>query len=227
MRAGRLTIAGLCGLLLLGVSCTNDLRDVAALPGNKKSPSQIGDSVTMLYTDSAQLKIMVKANRMLVFDKNTVEPLTILPKGVFVTFFDQDEKVATTLRADYGVRYDLTKRMEARYHVVVVNNKGETLETGIAPELVNQLRVIVSPDGEEGSLVIRQDARILAGRLTAGATAAHSVATERHAWVQVLSGTVSVNGEVLQAGDAASEEGPGTLQFDASADAELLVFDLS
>ena len=129
MRAGRLTIAGLCGLLLLGVSCTNDLRDVAALPGNKKSPSQIGDSVTMLYTDSAQLKIMVKANRMLVFDKNTVEPLTILPKGVFVTFFDQDEKVATTLRADSGVRYDLTKRMEARYHVVVVNNKGETLET--------------------------------------------------------------------------------------------------
>lgn len=94
-------------------------------------------------------------------------------------------------------------------------------------ELVNQLRVIVSPDGEEGSLVIRQDARILAGRLTAGATVTHSVATERHTWVQVLSGTVSVNGEVLQAGDAASEEGPGTLQFDASADAELIVFDLS
>jgi LPS export ABC transporter protein LptC len=100
-----------------------------ALPNNKKSPSQIGDSVTLLYTDSAQLKIMLKANRMLVFDKNVREPLTILPKGVFVTFFDDDEKVSTTLRADYGVRYDLSKRMEAKYAVEVVNKNGEKLET--------------------------------------------------------------------------------------------------
>ena len=100
-----------------------------ALPNNKKSPSQIGDSVTLLYTDSAQLKIMLKANRMLVFDKNVREPLTILPKGVFVTFFDDDEKISSTLRADYGVRYDLSKRMEAKYSVEVVNKNGEKLET--------------------------------------------------------------------------------------------------
>jgi LPS export ABC transporter protein LptC len=110
-------------------SCTNDLKDVMALPNNKKSPSQIGDSVTLLYTDSAQLKIMLKANRMLVFDKNVREPLTILPKGVFVTFFDDDEKISSTLRADYGVRYDLSKRMEAKYSVEVVNKNGEKLET--------------------------------------------------------------------------------------------------
>ncbi len=128
MRTARRIITALTGLLLL-VSCTNNLREVAALPTNKKSPSQIGDSVTMLYTDSAQLKVMVKANRMLVFSKNTIEPFTVLPKGVFVTFFDQDEKVSTTLRANYGVRYDLSRRMEARYQVEVVNNKGEKLET--------------------------------------------------------------------------------------------------
>lgn len=116
-------------LLAFLTACTNDLKDVMALPGNKKSPSQIGDSVTMLYTDSSQLKIMLKANRMLVFDKNVLEPFTILPKGVFVTFFDNEEKISTTLRADYGVRYDLSKRMEAKYAVEVVNNKGEKLET--------------------------------------------------------------------------------------------------
>lgn len=118
-----------CLLLVLFASCTNDLKDVMALPRNELSPSQVGDSVTMLYTDSAQLKIMVKANRMLVFDKNTKEPLTILPKGVFVTFFDEQEKVSATLRANYGIRYDQTKRMEARYAVEVVNKKGEKLET--------------------------------------------------------------------------------------------------
>jgi LPS export ABC transporter protein LptC len=117
------------GLLFFMNACTNDLKDVMALPGNKKSPSQIGDSVTMIYTDSAQLKVMLKANRMLLFDKNVSEPFTVLPKGVFVTFFDEDEKISSTLRADYGVHYELSKRMEARYGVEVVNTRGEKLET--------------------------------------------------------------------------------------------------
>ena len=110
-------------------SCTNDLKDVMALPGNKKSPSQVGDSVTLLFTDSAQLKIILKANRMLIFTKNVSEPFTILPKGVFVTFFDTEEKISSTLKANYGIRYDLTKKMEAKYAVEVVNKKGEKLET--------------------------------------------------------------------------------------------------
>lgn len=118
-------------VLLCGIfgSCTNDLKDVMALPRNELSPSQVGDSVTMLYVDSTQLKIMVKANRMLVFNKNVKEPLTILPKGVFVTFFDDEEKVSATLKANYGIRYDITKRMEARYAVEVINKNGDKLET--------------------------------------------------------------------------------------------------
>ena len=100
-----------------------------ALPKNKLSPSQVGDSITMLYTDSAQLKIMIKANRMLLFNKNVSEPFTVLPKGVFVTFFNDEEKVSATLKANYGVRYDLSKRMEVKYAVEVVNKDGVKLET--------------------------------------------------------------------------------------------------
>src|SRR5690606_4116423 len=66
---------------------------------------------------------------MLMFDKNVTEPFTVMPKGVFVTFFDEDEKVSATLRANYGVRYDVSKRMEARYAVEVVNKEGTKLET--------------------------------------------------------------------------------------------------
>ena len=114
---------------LIFLSCTNDLKDVMALPGNKKSPSQIGDSVTLLYTDSAQLKIVLKANRMLVFSSHVSEPFTILPKGFFVTFFDEQEKVSSTLKGNYGIRYDISKKMEAKYAVEVVNKNGEKLET--------------------------------------------------------------------------------------------------
>jgi LPS export ABC transporter protein LptC len=118
----------LVSLLALS-ACTNDMNDVMALPKNKLSPSQIGDSVTMLYTDSARLKIMVKANRMLLFNQNVSEPFTVLPKGVFVTFFDDAEKISATLKANYGVRYDVSRRMEARYAVEVVNRNGEKLTT--------------------------------------------------------------------------------------------------
>ena len=100
-----------------------------ALPKIQLRPSQVGDSVTLLYTDSAQLKIMIKANRMLVFNKDVSEPFTVLPKGVWVTFFDDEEKVSATLKANYGVRYDLSRRMEARYAVEVVNREGTKLET--------------------------------------------------------------------------------------------------
>src|SRR5688572_1414894 len=110
-------------------SCSNDLRDVMALPKTRLSPDQVGDTVTMLYTDSAKMKVMMTANRMLVFTENVSEPFTILSKGVFVTFFNEEEKVSATLKANYGVRYENSKRMEAKYAVEVVNLEGTKLET--------------------------------------------------------------------------------------------------
>ncbi len=100
-----------------------------SLPRNKLSPSQTADTVSMIYTDSAQLKVVIKANRLIQFEKNVSEPFTILTNGVNVTFFDDEEKVSSTLKANYAIRYQLSKRMEARYAVEVVNNKGEKLET--------------------------------------------------------------------------------------------------
>src|SRR4051812_31522686 len=87
---------------ILSFSCTNDLKDVMALPKNHLTPSQTADTVSLIYTDSAQLKIVLKANRMIQFDKNVSEPFTILSKGVNVTFFDEYEKISSTLKANYA-----------------------------------------------------------------------------------------------------------------------------
>ena len=99
------------------------------LPKKELRPSQIGDSVTLLYSDSTQLKVVLKANRMLIFNKNVTEPYTLLPKGLFVTFFDDQEKVSATLKANYGIRYDIKKQMEAKYAVELINKDGTKLET--------------------------------------------------------------------------------------------------
>ena len=105
------------------------MKEVMILPKKELRPSQIGDSVTLLYSDSTQLKVVLKANRMLIFNKNVTEPYTLLPKGLFVTFFDDHEKVSATLKANYGIRYDIKKQMEAKYAVELINKDGTKLET--------------------------------------------------------------------------------------------------
>jgi redox-sensitive bicupin YhaK (pirin superfamily) len=89
------------------------------------------------------------------------------------------------------------------------------------------LRLIASPDGRDGSIAIRQDARVLAGRLTSGRDASLTLDAERHAWVQVLQGGVHVNGADLAAGDAAAISGEQAVALRADDDAEVLVFDLT
>ena len=105
------------------------MKEVMTLPKKELRPSQIGDSVTLLYSDSTQLKVVLKANRMLIFNKNVTEPYTLLPKGLFVTFFDDQEKVSATLKANYGIRYEIKKQMEAKYAVELINKDGTKLET--------------------------------------------------------------------------------------------------
>lgn len=89
------------------------------------------------------------------------------------------------------------------------------------------LRLIASPDGRDGSIAIRQDARVLAGVVSAGRSAAYALDAGRHGWVQVLRGDVVVNGVALAAGDAAAIADESTLDLRATADAEVLVFDLA
>lgn len=94
-------------------------------------------------------------------------------------------------------------------------------------DLADRLRVVVSADGRDGSLVIRQDATIHAGRLAAGVGETHDLAPGRHAWLQVLSGAVALNGARLSTGDGASTNDPGPLSLSATEDAEVLLFDLA
>jgi redox-sensitive bicupin YhaK (pirin superfamily) len=88
-------------------------------------------------------------------------------------------------------------------------------------------RLVASPDGREGSLTIRQDARLYLAALTGAQELHHELAPRRHAWLQVLRGDVTVNGAELAAGDGAaiSEEAGVTVR--ATGEAEVLLFDLA
>src|SRR5437016_13894977 len=75
-----------------------------------------------------------------------------------------------------------------------------------------RLRLVASPDGADGSLTIHQDARLYLAALTPGQAVAHALANGRAAWLQVLRGAVTANGEALSAGDAAAVSDEGKLE---------------
>jgi LPS export ABC transporter protein LptC len=122
-------LAGMALLMMFLSSCETNRKEVMAMGEKKIMPSQTGKDITMLYTDSTYLKIRLEALQMIMYDKGTKEPMTIMPKGLFVSFFDDKGKQSTTLKANYGVRYETSRRMEAKYDVEVVNVTGEKLNT--------------------------------------------------------------------------------------------------
>lgn len=90
-----------------------------------------------------------------------------------------------------------------------------------------RLHLLVSPDGEAGSLEIEQDAWLFAGTFGAGANHTHGLGHAAHGWVQIVRGRVRVNGELLGAGDAIAFGDSAQIDFGFEEDSELLVFELA
>ena len=89
-----------------------------------------------------------------------------------------------------------------------------------------KFRLILSPDGAEDSLLLRQDTRVYAGRLDGAETAKVEVDADRYAYVHVARGSVKLNGVELGEGDGARIRSERELSFSDGHDAEVLVFDL-
>ena len=94
-------------------------------------------------------------------------------------------------------------------------------------EKSGRLRLVASGDGREGSLKIHQDVSVFNAVLKDGEEVEHRLASGRHAWLQVVSGSVELNGERLGAGDGAAVSDEGALRILAGGDSEVILFDLS
>jgi redox-sensitive bicupin YhaK (pirin superfamily) len=89
-----------------------------------------------------------------------------------------------------------------------------------------RLQLIISPDGEKGSLKVRQDARVYAALIDGKESAALELATNRYAYVHVARGSVELNGVPLQEGDGVRVRDEQVLTLSNGVDAEVLIFDL-
>ena len=95
-----------------------------------------------------------------------------------------------------------------------------------AAEKRGKLRLIASPDGADGSVSIHQDAKLYAGLFDGDEQADFAIGASRQVYVQVARGSITANGNALNAGDALALTDATSLSLTKGEGAEVLVFDL-
>jgi redox-sensitive bicupin YhaK (pirin superfamily) len=102
-------------------------------------------------------------------------------------------------------------------------------QTYFAPETKrNTLKLVASPGGDDGSVKINQDVKLYSSILAKDETVSHELAENRHAWIQIVKGSVELNGEILHASDGAAISHERVLRIKSLADeTEFLLFDLN
>jgi redox-sensitive bicupin YhaK (pirin superfamily) len=96
-------------------------------------------------------------------------------------------------------------------------------------EKKGKLKQIAGPQGGEGIATINQDANIFVSEVAGGDAVVYPLSADRHAWLHVIRGSVTVNDALLKAGDAAAFSKESKLQITGSESgpAEILLFDLA
>jgi LPS export ABC transporter protein LptC len=90
--------------------------------------TQEGRNVTINYNDSGRLKAKIFAKQLIGYKKDGND-IVRMPKGITGNFYNDEGKAESYLSAEKGISYQTQKITEVSQNVVVMNNKGEKLNT--------------------------------------------------------------------------------------------------
>ena len=90
----------------------------------------------------------------------------------------------------------------------------------------NQWCLLASENGINASLIVHQNIALYASKLHEHTNLTYDLKANRCAYLQICSGQISINEQVLNAGDAAIFDDPQTIKLSALNNAEILLFDL-
>ncbi|MBX2810392.1 MAG: pirin family protein [Myxococcales bacterium] len=91
----------------------------------------------------------------------------------------------------------------------------------------DELRLVVSKDGREGSVTVHQDVAIYTSALGKGSSLRYETPDGRHAWIQVVNGGLEINGTPMEEGDGLQVSPGVNLNIQSRNDTEFLLFDLA
>ena len=100
-------------------------------------------------------------------------------------------------------------------------------ERNLVKAETGKLHLVASKTGRAGSFEIHQDADLLLAKLDAGQSVKHPLVQDRHAWIHVAEGEVTLNGTKLSGGDAVALSEENLLEITASKPSQVLLFDLN
>lgn len=139
------------------------------------------------------------------------------------------------MSAGTGVRhseFNGSKERPVHFLQIWIEPRDQGIEPGYeekhftAADKRGRLRLIAAPDAAEDSVLIHQDARVYAGLFSGAERAQLRLPPERQAYVQVVRGTITVNGATLATGDALQATQTDLVVLADGQEAEVLVFDL-
>ncbi|WP_233948168.1 pirin family protein [Pectobacterium versatile] len=136
------------------------------------------------------------------------------------------------MSAGTGIRhseYNASKDEQLHlYQIWIIPEK-----TGLTPryeqkrfDVLQGRQLVLSPDAREGSLKVFQDMTLWRWALKAQEQSVYQIQADRRVWVQVVRGTVEINGQKAETSDAFAIWDETAISVHASADSEILLFDL-
>ncbi|GKX38288.1 MULTISPECIES: pirin family protein [Pectobacterium] len=136
------------------------------------------------------------------------------------------------MSAGTGIRhseYNASKDEQLHlYQIWIIPEK-----TGLTPryeqkrfDVLQGRQLVLSPDAREGSLKVFQDMTLWRWALKAQEQTVYQIQADRRVWVQVVRGTVEINGQKAEASDAFAVWDETAISVHASEDSEILLFDL-
>ena len=91
---------------------------------------------------------------------------------------------------------------------------------------LNRLRLVASRDGRDGSVTVHQHVDLFASVVEQGTELVHPIAPGRKVFLQVVQGSASVNGHGVNSGDGLQIRNEPEVTIKATADVEILLFDM-
>ena len=118
-----------CIPVLFGVlfSCSNDLEEVKKYDSTQVLPDQVVKQVEVMYSTSGI--VVFQLNAPILYQYGGEKNYNEMTEGVEVKIFNKQMVVTTKLTSNYAIDSTYANKMEARENVIVVNEKGETLNT--------------------------------------------------------------------------------------------------
>jgi LPS export ABC transporter protein LptC len=120
-------LAFLFFLITFTIGCENDSQEISKVVKLGDIPPETINNLETLYSDSGFVRVRVTSP--LLQKRIKPEAITEMPKGLHIEFFDVQLKVISSLTADYAIHLEKKKQWIAERNVVVVNQKGEQLNT--------------------------------------------------------------------------------------------------